>query len=155
MEKSVEKQFNAFKEGFMKVVDVEVLKLFNAEELLQLIVGKQDSEWSLLEAGAKYKDPFNKEHPSIKLFWKVFHEKLSIEEKKKFLLFLTGSDRIPILGMQHLEIKFQPVRVDESHLPVAHTCFNLLDLPETLTNEQLLLNNLKQAIEYTKGFSLA
>lgn len=155
LEKSVEKQFNAFKAGFMKVVDVEVLKLFNAEELLQLIVGKQDYEWPLLEAGAKYKDPFNKDHPTIKLFWNVFHEKLSVEEKKKFLLFLTGSDRIPILGMQHLEIKFQPVKVDESHLPVAHTCFNLLDLPETINNEQLFLDNLRQAIEYTKGFSLA
>ena len=155
LEKSVEKQFNAFKAGFMKVVDAEVLKLFNSEELLQLIVGKQDYQWELLEAGAKYKEPFSKDHPSIRLFWKVFHEKLSIAEKKKFLLFLTGSDRIPILGMQHLEIKFQSVKVDQSHLPVAHTCFNLLDLPETLTDEDVLLNNLLQAIEYTQGFSLA
>lgn len=29
----------------------------------------------------------------IRLFWEVFHE-LSQEDKKKFLLFLTGSDRI-------------------------------------------------------------
>lgn len=29
----------------------------------------------------------------IRLFWEVFHE-LSLEDKKNFLLFLTGSDRI-------------------------------------------------------------
>lgn len=39
----------------------------------------------------------------IRLFWEVFHE-LPIEEKKKFLLFLTGSDRIPIDGMKEVRV---------------------------------------------------
>lgn len=37
-------------------------------------------------------------------FWEVFHE-LSIEDKKKFLLFLTGSDRVPIQGMRDIKVK--------------------------------------------------
>lgn len=41
--------------------------------------------------------------PTIKLFWEVFHE-MSLPEKKQFLLFLTGSDRIPILGMKTLKV---------------------------------------------------
>ena len=40
---------------------------------------------------------YDAEHPTIKNFWSVFHE-LSLENKKKFLMYLTGSDRIPILG---------------------------------------------------------
>ena len=48
------------------------------------------------------------------------------EEKKKFLVFLTGSSRVPIGGLE-VNIKF--VNVSPEHLPVAHTCFNLLDLP--------------------------
>lgn len=41
----------------------------------------------------------------IRLFWEVFHE-LSLEDKKKFLLFLTGSDRIPIEGMKAIRVSF-------------------------------------------------
>ena len=51
------------------------------------------------------------------------------EEKKKFLVFLTGSSRVPIGGLE-VNIKF--VNVSPEHLPVAHTCFNLLDLPVSL-----------------------
>lgn len=31
----------------------------------------------------------------IRIFWKVFHEQLSTEDKKKFLIFVTASDRFP------------------------------------------------------------
>lgn len=36
-------------------------------------------------------------------FWETFHE-LPIEDKKKFLLFLTGSDRVPIQGMRDIKV---------------------------------------------------
>lgn len=39
----------------------------------------------------------------IRWFWEVFHE-LPLSEKKKFLLFLTGSDRIPIQGMKAIKV---------------------------------------------------
>jgi len=50
-----------------------------------------------------YKGGYHVEDPTIKLFWDVFHS-LTLEEKKQFLLFLTGSDRIPILGMKTLKV---------------------------------------------------
>jgi hypothetical protein len=49
----------------------------------------------------------------------VFHE-LSDDDKKKFLKFLTGADRVPILGLKSLNITFQKVS-DDNFLPVAHT----------------------------------
>lgn len=39
----------------------------------------------------------------IRWFWEVFHE-LPESEKKKFLLYLTGSDRIPIQGMKAIKV---------------------------------------------------
>lgn len=42
---------------------------------------------------------------------------------------------------------------DERLLPVAHTCFNLLDLPRYQTRERLRYK-LLQAIQQTHGFSL-
>jgi E3 ubiquitin-protein ligase HERC4 len=37
------------------------------------------------------------------MFWEVFHE-LPEEEKRKFLLFLTGSVRIPVQGMKAIKV---------------------------------------------------
>jgi E3 ubiquitin-protein ligase HERC4 len=42
----------------------------------------------------------------------------------------------------------------DSYLPVAHTCFNLLDLPLYNTKEKLRYK-LLQAIQQTHGFALA
>uniref|UniRef100_A0A8C1RKV9 HECT and RLD domain containing E3 ubiquitin protein ligase 4 n=1 Tax=Cyprinus carpio TaxID=7962 RepID=A0A8C1RKV9_CYPCA len=68
-------------------------------------------------------------------------------------LFLTGSDRIPILGMKSLALVIQPTGGGEDYFPVAHTCFNLLDLPK-YTNKETLKEKLLHAIEHTQGFNL-
>jgi E3 ubiquitin-protein ligase HERC4 len=81
------------------------LQLFHAEELMRLLTGEEVCDWVLLEKVTEYKEPFSADHPTIILFWKIFHS-LSEEEKKKFLLFLTGSDRIPILGMKALKVLY-------------------------------------------------
>lgn len=43
--------------------------------------------------------------------------------------------------------------VDDRCLPVAHTCFNLIDLPRYKTKERLRYK-LLQSIQQTQGFSL-
>lgn len=68
-------------------------------------------------------------------------------------VFLTGSDRIPILGMKSLVLVIQPTGGGENYLPVAHTCFNLLDLPK-YTSQETLKEKLLQAIEHNQGFNL-
>jgi len=73
------------------------------------------------------------------------------EEKKKFLVFLTGSSRVPIGGLE-VNIKF--VNVSPEHLPVAHTCFNLLDLPP-YTSTKKTIAKLRQALAtHSSGFQL-
>ena len=47
------------------------------------------------------------------------------------------------------------MKVSEEHLPVAHTCFNVLDLPEQYSSEEKLRYKLLQAIENTHVFALA
>lgn len=69
-------------------------------------------------------------------------------------VFLTGSDRIPILGMKSLKLVIQPTSGGEHYLPVAHTCFNLLDLPK-YTSLETLRGKLLQAIDHNQGFNLA
>ncbi|XP_046611167.1 probable E3 ubiquitin-protein ligase HERC4 isoform X2 [Neodiprion virginianus] len=151
LNKSVDSHFQAFYQGFHKVCGGRVLELFHSHELMAVIVGNENYDWDELEKNAVYKNGYTKNDPTIEMFWKVFHE-LSLEEKKKFLLFLTGSDRIPIQGMKAIKITIQPMS-DDRFLPVAHTCFDLLDLPRYQTRERLRYK-LLQAIQQTQGFSL-
>lgn len=69
------------------------------------------------------------------------------------LVFLTGSDRIPILGMKSLGLIIQPTGGGDDYLPVSHTCFNLLDLPK-YTDKETLRSKLIHAIDHCEGFNL-
>lgn len=68
-------------------------------------------------------------------------------------VFLTGSDRIPIHGMESLRIVIQSTTAAQHYLPVAHTCYNLLDMPRYQTKE-IVRCRLTQAVEQYEGFSL-
>uniref|UniRef100_A0A8C6Q9Q1 HECT and RLD domain containing E3 ubiquitin protein ligase 4 n=1 Tax=Nothobranchius furzeri TaxID=105023 RepID=A0A8C6Q9Q1_NOTFU len=150
---SVALLFEGFYTGFHKVCGGKVLDLFQPSELQAMIIGNTNYDWAELQKVILYKGEYWAEHPTIRLFWEVFHD-LPLEKKKQFLLFLTGSDRIPILGMKSLKLVIQPTGGGEHYLPVAHTCFNLLDLPK-YTSVEMLREKLLQAIDHNQGFNLA
>uniref|UniRef100_A0A3B5LU44 HECT and RLD domain containing E3 ubiquitin protein ligase 3 n=1 Tax=Xiphophorus couchianus TaxID=32473 RepID=A0A3B5LU44_9TELE len=149
---SVSEQYSAFSAGFLKVCGGEILLLFQPSELMAMVVGNNNYNWEELEKNAVYKGEYTATHPTVRLFWEVFHE-FPLEKKKQFLLFLTGSDRIPIHGMESLRIVIQSTTAEEHYLPVAHTCYNLLDMPRYQTKETLR-RRLTQAVEQYEGFSL-
>lgn len=149
---SVSEQYSAFSSGFLKVCGGEILSLFQPSELMAMVVGNNDYNWEEMEKNAVYKGEYTSTHPTVRLFWEVFHE-FPLEKKKQFLLFLTGSDRIPIHGMESLRIVIQSTTAEEHYLPVAHTCYNLLDMPRYQTKE-ILRRRLTQAVEQYEGFSL-
>ncbi|XP_078247018.1 putative E3 ubiquitin-protein ligase HERC4 isoform X6 [Pogona vitticeps] len=150
--KSVASLYDAFHAGFHKVCGGKVLQLFQPNELQAMVIGNTNYDWKELEKNTQYKGEYWADHPTIKIFWEVFHE-LPLEKKKQFLLFLTGSDRIPILGMKSLSLVIQPTGGGDEYLPVAHTCFNLLDLPK-YTDKETLKSKLIQAIDHYEGFNL-
>uniref|UniRef100_A0A8C4LX53 HECT-type E3 ubiquitin transferase n=1 Tax=Equus asinus TaxID=9793 RepID=A0A8C4LX53_EQUAS len=150
---SVHEWYTAFSSGFLKVCGGKVLELFQPSELRAMMVGNSNYNWEELEETAIYKGDYSATHPTVKLFWETFHE-FPLEKKKKFLLFLTGSDRIPIYGMASLQIVIQSTASGEEYLPVAHTCYNLLDLPK-YSSKEILGARLTQALDNYEGFSLA
>ncbi|KAK7079242.1 putative E3 ubiquitin-protein ligase herc4, partial [Halocaridina rubra] len=151
LNKSIDAQYEAFHQGFYKVCGGIVLKLFQPIELMSLVTGNENYDWAELESTAEYKGEYYADHPVIKIFWEVFHE-LTLEQKKQFLMFLTGTDRIPILGMKALKVTIQST-ADTAYLPVAHTCIAQLDLPVYSTKEKLRYK-LLQAIQQSEGFGL-
>lgn len=150
---SVEKQFNQFKSGFMHVCGGRALDFCHPDELQAMIVGDESYDWEEFEKSAVYKGEYWASHDTIKLFWKVFRE-LGLDLKKKFLVFLTGSDRVPIEGMKSLQPAFQPVKTGPNYYPVAHTCFNLLDLPQYKNEEELREKLLAAIAHAVTGFTI-
>ena len=78
--------------------------------------------------------------------------KLNDDDKKNFLTFVTGTDRVPIDGLKSLKFNIQR-HSNTNNLPTAHTCFNVLLLPEYETQAQLE-KNMKLILEHNQGFGL-
>ncbi|XP_038548608.1 probable E3 ubiquitin-protein ligase HERC6 isoform X2 [Micropterus salmoides] len=152
--KSVEGVFGAFKRGFFKVCDIDVVEFFQPEELQAVMVGQENYDWDVFKQNTVYEGDYHAEHPNIVTFWEVF-EKLTAEEKKKFLLFLTGCDRVPFLGMESIKMRVA-VLPDSTdlHLPESLTCHCLLLLPiyQRYPVERTMHTRLHQAINHNRGF---
>jgi len=154
LEDRIRSQYDAFAKGFYKMCHGPVLSMFRAEELEDLICGSRLLDFEELERHTAYDDGFTRDSATIINFWSVAHE-LSEEQKKLFLSFVTGSDRVPLKGLANLRPRFVISRngPHSERLPTAHTCFNHLLLPDYNTREALL-KRLLTAINNAEGFGL-
>lgn len=93
LNRSVEKQFKAFRRGFQMVTDESPLSLlFRPEEIEQLVCGSKIFDLHELEEATEYDAGFTADTPIIRHFWEIVHD-MSPEDQKKLLQFTTGSDR--------------------------------------------------------------
>ncbi|KAJ8399606.1 hypothetical protein AAFF_G00410170 [Aldrovandia affinis] len=153
LNKSVEKQFKAFRRGFHMVTSESPLKyLFRPEEIELLICGSRNLDFQALEETTEYDGGYNRDSRIIKDFWETVHS-FAEEQKRLFLQFSTGTDRAPVGGLGKLKMIIAKNGPDTDRLPTSHTCFNVLLLPEYTTKEKLRERLLK-AITYAKGFGM-
>ena len=149
LESSIEKQFMAFKDGFTSTAGELCLDLFRPEELALLICGREELDFYDLQAVTRYEN-YTKDSPTIRAFWKIVHTRLSEEEKKKLLVFVTSCPRAPINGLGG--VPFVITRdPDPRHLPTSHTCFTTLVLPDD-PDEESLYRKIMIAVENSEGF---
>ncbi|CAJ0961459.1 unnamed protein product, partial [Mesorhabditis belari] len=144
------KQFEYFRQGFTAVMKSRLVNLFQPRELMELVSGSENYDWTEFREIVQYDGVYHASHPAILAFWEAFQE-LNQEERKKFLQFLSGTTRLPVKGMKELKVKFQPS--SPTALPVAHTCANILDLPN-INNKTEMLRRLRISLEHTSGFTL-
>ena len=152
LNRSVESQFMAFKQGFDQVCGGPALSLFRPEELELLLCGLPHLDFAALEKVTCYEGGYHPAHPLILSFWSVLHA-FPLHLKKRFLFFTTGCDRAPIQGLAELRLTIQRSGPDSDRLPTSHTCFNTLLIPEYLTRERLR-ERLTTAVENAEGFGL-
>ncbi|KAI1899651.1 hypothetical protein AGOR_G00063980 [Albula goreensis] len=153
LNKSVEKQFKAFRRGFHMVTNESPLKyLFRPEEIELLICGSRNLDFQALEETTEYDGGYSKDSSIIKDFWETVHS-FGEEQKRLFLQFTTGTDRAPVGGLGKLKMIIAKNGPDTDRLPTSHTCFNVLLLPE-YSNKEKLRERLLKAITYAKGFGM-
>ncbi|NXU66059.1 HERC4 ligase, partial [Horornis vulcanius] len=127
--KSVQKPFEDFMQGFLRGCPARNWKMFFPEDLQVLLQGYTTFDWNLLEKNVMY-DQYTKLDQTIRSFWTVFH-KLSEEKKKMFLVFLSGSDRITGYGLECFRFSIADPQVEnpDESCPYASTCSLILFLP--------------------------
>ncbi|XP_076249446.1 ubiquitin protein ligase E3A isoform X2 [Calliopsis andreniformis] len=153
LNKSVERQFKAFRRGFQMVTDESPLALlFRPEEIEQLVCGSKVFDFAELEAATEYEGGYTVDSEAVRNFWRVAHS-LPLESQRRLLQFTTGSDRVPVGGLSRLKMIIARHGPDSDRLPIAHTCFNVLLLPDYSTIEKLQ-DRLLKAINYSKGFGI-
>ena len=150
---SIAPQFNAFIEGFTRVVPPSAMFMFLPLELELLLTGYPHLDMCELQKGTQYVG-WNDETTTdcIKWFWEIINE-FSLQEKQKFLKFFSGSEKAPIEGLGKLNFILQRMGPSSNLLPTSHTCFNTLLLPE-YSSKPLLEERLKKAIDECEGFGL-
>ncbi|KAI7810832.1 putative E3 ubiquitin-protein ligase HERC4 [Triplophysa rosa] len=151
LNKSVEEVFEEFKTGFFKGCERDLVVMFEPEELRGVLVGNEDYDWDVLKQNTTYEGLLYAEHSTVISFWQVFEE-LTSNQKKTFLLFLTGFERVPILGMSQVKMRVRELlNSTEEHLPQALTCHALLELP-IYQSRATLKEKLIEALNHRRGF---
>ncbi|KAK3710761.1 hypothetical protein QZH41_005390 [Actinostola sp. cb2023] len=153
LNKSMYQQFAAFYHGFHSVCASNALIMLRPEEVEMLVCGNPELDMEALKKVTMY-DGYSKSDGPIRYFWEIVLA-FSTDLKKKTLLFVTGSDRIPIGGMAEMEFKICKMEALDSTrmLPMAHTCFNQLILPP-YKNRKQLKQKLTIAISNAEGFGI-
>ncbi|KAK7388042.1 hypothetical protein VNO78_22844 [Psophocarpus tetragonolobus] len=157
----IRQQSSHFLRGFEQLIQKDWIDMFNEHELQLLISGSLDSlDIDDLRLHTNYAGGYHSEHYVIEIFWEVL-KGFSLENRKKFLKFVTGCSRGPLLGFRYLEPLFCIQRAsgnssEESldRLPTSATCMNLLKLPPYTSKEQLE-TKLLYAINADAGFDLS
>ncbi|KAM6220949.1 putative E3 ubiquitin-protein ligase HERC6 [Rhynchocyon petersi] len=151
---SVEEVYEEFQRGFFTVCDKDIIQYFHPEELRSAITGNTEYDWEEFEKNSVYDQGYSESHPTILMFWKAFH-RLTLDEKKKFLIFLTGSDRLHVKGLRKTGIVFRCTEtLTEKDCLRALTCYCILDMPRYPTMKRMR-KALQEAINNCRGFKSA
>ncbi|GAA5888057.1 hypothetical protein JCM5296_005418 [Sporobolomyces johnsonii] len=157
LSRGVEAQVREFKKGFSAVFPVSDLQTFTAAELV-LLTAAVEEDWTIeaLTNASKADHGFTMDSRTVKDFLSIMSE-LTLEERRDFLSFMTGSPRLPIGGFAALNPPLTIVRKDggDAMLPSVMTCVNFVKLPDYSTREVVKARMLVAVREGAAGFHLS
>eukprot|EP00941_MAST-03F_sp_MAST-3F-sp1_P003112 g3112.t1 len=130
-------QLDAMKRGLFEIVPARALKLYSGSQLEVLVAGEEEIDIRVLKKHTKYEGFIGGEkNPFVQRFWKAFRM-LSQQERSKFIRFAYGRSRLPS-GIWERPFKLTRRGGGDETLPVAHTCFFALEMPEYSSTEKMV-----------------
>jgi hypothetical protein len=161
--RGIDRAVTAFRDGFCLIYNIYNLKCFTSLELEELICGSLEIKWDKdnLYDNIKPDRGYTKNSRIFNDLIK-FMSKLDKKGQKQFLMFATGTSRLPIGGFKALSPKLTIVKktfdenvLPDDYLPTVMTCQNNIKLPE-YSSYEILENKLLFAMkEGSKEFSLS
>ena len=146
------------REGFFNDLPENIINQFHSDDLESLINGVPFIDLEDWRLNTEYRAPYNENHQVIIWFWKALAN-LSQKQLSNFLVFSTGSSRVPIEGFKALEsnreqnskftIDVALYIKNEKNFIKAHTCFNRIDLPNFPSERELI-----DAINFVSQFEM-
>ncbi|KAJ3236325.1 Ubiquitin fusion degradation protein 4 [Chytriomyces hyalinus] len=133
----VRQQIQAFRHGFDTVFPISSLQCFSVPELSLLFGGSHDEDWSLLTImeAIKADHGYTSDSRTVHDLAALMHS-FSNLERREFLMFVTGSPKLPIGGFKSLSPPLTVVRKGsdyglkaDAYLPSVMTCVNYLKVP--------------------------
>lgn len=152
MTDEIKEQSKAFMEGLQVAIPYSTLRLFSYKEISLYLSGMPTIDLKEMQKYAKYEN-LTTECQQIIWFWSIVSE-WTQEELANLLFFLTGSYRVPYEGFKQHPIGFNKMPCCIDYLPVAHTCFSVLDL-SSFSSREKMSRLLKKSIKQGKGFSVS
>jgi len=145
-------QVSAIRSGLVSLIPARFLSLLTWKELELEVCGSPEIDVALLKQNTTYQGCSSTD-PHIKYFWTVL-EKMTQAERAQFLRFAWGRSRLPPPQKFTEKMKIDSSNVAVTHLPKAHTCFFLIELPK-YNSEDVMREKLLKAITLCRSMDLA
>jgi E3 ubiquitin-protein ligase HUWE1 len=100
MTSSIADQTDAFLSGFHDVIPPSLIAIFSEAELELLIAGLPEIDIADLRANTIYSG-FRPDEPTVLWFWTAL-ESLDRQDRARFLMFVTGTSKVPLGGFKAL-----------------------------------------------------
>jgi hypothetical protein len=132
-----ERAFEAMRRGLGRVIPLSAIRLLTWREFEILACGENEIDVERMQRHSKYIGDFSATHPAVRVFWAAV-ESFSQSERVMLVQFAWGRSRLPPPGewKDSEPFKVGPIANTSrrarrgKELPIAHTCFAQIELPE-------------------------
>merc|ERR1711871_66594 len=144
----IKDQLSHFLAGFYEVIPQPLLSIFTFQELELVLCGLPSINVDDWKKNSIYKGKYEHSKANakqVKWFWDVVRDELDDAQRARLLQFTTGTSKVPVQGFALLggrdgsicKFCITSVELKDSVYPLAHTCFNRIELPLYKSKEQL------------------
>ena len=138
----------AIRRGLSTILPPLMINLIKWKDLETMVCGNPDLDVELLKSATEYSS-YSERDNVIRWFWEILTE-FSQNDRKSYLRFTWGRNRLPLnrAGFkQRMKIAKMSCsgRSPDLFLPVSHTCFFSIDIPQ-YSNKETMKSKLLYAI---------